>query len=133
MYIIQTYTHTKTDPEAWQPVTGSFVKCFHRPLSSNPVLTIRNPKATVKILPRCSLPTPPHQDLASSELDYFSFKTPWEDAQESACPPEGIFMLCSDVLPRMLSWTSPRDPAVYPALPVCFLCSDSICNNAHFC
>lgn len=42
-------------------------------------------------------------------------------------------MLCSDVLPRMLSWTSPRDPAVYPTLPVCFLCGGIICNSAHFC
>lgn len=27
-----------------------------------------------------------------------------------------MFMLCSDVLPGMLTWTSPRDPAVYPTL-----------------
>lgn len=58
MYIIQTCTRmlTHRDSEVWQPVNGLFVKCFQKPLCSNPVLTIRNPKETVKDT-RQTLPT----------------------------------------------------------------------------
>lgn len=48
---MHTYAYTETDSEVWQPVSGPFVKCFQGPLFPSPVLTIRNPKATVKIHP----------------------------------------------------------------------------------
>lgn len=52
------YAHTQTLTSA-QPVNGPFVKCFQKPPCSNPVLTIRNPKETVKDPPQ-TLPTHTH-------------------------------------------------------------------------
>lgn len=43
-----------------RPVNGPFVRCFQKPLRSNPVLTIRNPKETVKDHPPQTLPTHTH-------------------------------------------------------------------------
>lgn len=56
---VNAHTQTQTLTSA-QSVNGPFVRCFQKPLCSNPVLTIRNPKETVKDHPPQTLPTHTH-------------------------------------------------------------------------
>lgn len=53
-------THRHRLSTSARPVNGPFVRCFQKPLRSNPVLTIRNPKETVKDHPPQTLPTHTH-------------------------------------------------------------------------
>lgn len=57
---VNAHTQTQTLAMSARPVNGPFVRCFQKPLRSNPVLTIRNPKETAKDHSPQTLPTHTH-------------------------------------------------------------------------